>query len=69
MRQLIFIGIMSTVLTPLASLGSEDPFAGFYRVSARVRQVEALNLVWSTAEKNYSRLENLVCQRIAEMIG
>jgi hypothetical protein len=69
MRQLLFIGIMSTILTPLASFGSDDPFAGFHRVSNQVRRVEALNLVWSTAEKNYSRLENLISQRIAELVN
>ena len=66
MKRLIFIGIMITILTPLASLGSDDPFAGLHRVSAQVKRVEALNLVCEAAEKHYVRAKNLLCQRIAE---
>jgi hypothetical protein len=69
MRRLIFIAIMVAILTPLASFGSDDPFAGLHRVSAQVRQVEALNLVCEAAEKNYSRVKNLICQRLTELAG
>ena len=68
MRQLIFIGIMIMILTPLASFGSDNPFAGLQRVSDQVHRVEALHLVCDAAEQNYYRVKNLLCQRIAEFI-
>ncbi len=67
MRQLMFITIMGTILSPLAMLQSDDPFRKMGRMPASVEKVEAVQIVTQQTRRLYGRVENTIGQRIDEL--
>jgi len=67
MRQLMFITIMGTILSPLAMFQGDDPFQKMGRMPASFEQVEAVQVVTEKAQRLYGRVENTVAQRVDEL--
>jgi len=67
MRQLMFITIMTTMLSPLAMFQSDDPFREMGRMPASFEKFEAVQIVAAQAERLYGRVENTIGQSIDEL--
>lgn len=67
MRQLMFITIMGTILSPLAMFQSDDPFRKLGKMPASVERVEAVEIVTNQVQKFYGRASNTIVQRVDEL--
>ena len=68
MRHLMFIAIMTTMLSPLAQFQGDDPFRSLGRVQANAEKVEAIELITNETGKAYGRLKVILSQRIDELV-
>lgn len=69
MRQLLFITIMGTILGPLATFQSDDPFRNLGRMPAELERFEAVQIVSEQGQRLYSRAATVAAQRIDELAG
>ena len=67
MRHLMFVAIMTTMLSPLAMFQGDDPFRSLGRARAKAEKVEALQLITNETGKAYGRLKVILSQRIDEL--
>ena len=67
MRQLLFITIMGTILSPLAMFQSDDPFRKLGKMPASVEKVVAVQIVTQQAQRIYGRMENSMTQQLDEL--
>ena len=66
MRHLMFVAIMTTMLSPLAKFQGDDPFRSLGRAQANAEKVEAIQLITNETQKAYGRLKVIISQRIDE---
>jgi hypothetical protein len=64
MRQLLFITIMTTMLSPLAMFQSDDPFRKLGKMPASIEKVEAVRIVSQQVQRLYGRVENTIVQHV-----
>jgi hypothetical protein len=67
MRHLMFISIMSTMLSPLAMFHGDDPIRSLGRMQVQAEKVEAIELISNQLRKAYGRAETIIAQRIDEL--
>lgn len=67
MRQLLFITIMGSILSPLAVFQSDDPFRNMGRMPAELEGFQAVQILAEQGRRIYSRAETVVTQSISEL--
>ncbi len=67
MRHLMFVAIMTTMLSPLAMFQGDDPFQNLGRFRAKAERIEAVQLITNETSKAYGRLRAIISQRIDEL--